>query len=183
MKGLMILANGFEDVEALATLDVLRRSKLNVTLVSVNNTLEVTTQSNIVVKAEKLFNELDINEFDFLIIPGGRAVFQVLDKMYEIDNLINHFANNNKLVCAICAAPHLVGKLGHLKNKLFTCFPTCEEQIIGGTYLKDQGVVTSGNFITGKAMYYSFDFALAIIKHLQGEEQAKKVLASIKGEL
>ena len=130
MKGLMILANGFEDVEALATLDVLRRSKLNVTLVSVNNTLEVTTQSNIVVKAEKLFNELDINEFDFLIIPGGRAVFQVLDKMNEIDNLINHFANNNKLVCAICAAPHLVGKLGHLKINFLHVFQLAKNKLL-----------------------------------------------------
>lgn len=181
MKGLMILANGFEDVEAIATLDVLRRSQLDITLVSVSDTLDVLSQSNVYMKSDKLLTEINKEEYDFLIIPGGKAVFNVLDKLPQINELINYFVESEKLVSAICAAPHLIGKLGHLKNETFTCFPSCEGGIIGGKYLPDEGVVRSNNFITAKSMYYSIDFALAIIDHLQGEQQVEKVTNNIKG--
>lgn len=177
----MILANGFEDVEAIATIDVLRRAGLEVVLATVNDELLTTTQSDISILAEQLLSDIDYKEFDFLIIPGGKAVFAVLDKLPIIDKIINYFVSEERLVSAICAAPHLVGKLGHLKNHEYTCFPTCETAIVGGKYLPEEGVVVSDNFITAKAMAYSIDFALAIIKKLLGEEKSTKVSLSVKG--
>lgn len=177
----MILANGFEDVEAIATVDVLRRSKLDITLATVNDELLTISQSKVPMMADKLLKQLNYQTFDFLIIPGGGAVFAVLDKMAKIREIINHFVSSDKLVAAICAAPHLVGKFGHYKNHQYTCFPTCETEIIGGTYQPTDGVITSGNFITGKSMYHSIEFGLAIVEKLQGKEQRELIEKKIQG--
>lgn len=177
----MILANGFEDVEAIATLDVLRRSKLDITLATVNDELLTISQSKVPMMADDLLKRLNYQKFDFLIIPGGGAVFAVLDKMPKISEIINYFVSENKLVAAICAAPHLIGKLGHFDNHQYTCFPTCETDIIGGTYLSSEGVVISGNFITGKSMYHSIDFSLAIVEKLQGKIQREVVERKLQG--
>src|SRR5690554_4651342 len=114
MKGIVILANGFEDTEAIATIDVLKRSKLEITTVSFDS-LAVTSAYNIQVQADMLYKDLKLEEYDFLVIPGGRAVFNVLDKKEEVSELIKIFMEQEKLVAAICAAPMLVGKLGYLK--------------------------------------------------------------------
>lgn len=177
----MILANGFEDVEAIATLDVLRRSQIDITLATVNDELLTISQSKVPYMADDLLKQLNYQEFDFLIIPGGGAVFKVLDKMPIISEIINYFVSSKKLVATICAAPHLVGKLGHFKDHSFTCFPTCEAKIIGGTYLPQMGVVISGNFITGKSMFHSIEFGLAIIEKIQGKAQREIIEKKIQG--
>lgn len=181
MKGLMILANGFEDTEALATLDVLRRAKLEVDTVSVTETKRILTQTNIYIETDKLLSEVDYSSYDFLVVPGGKAVFSVLDKIDEVSNVITHFVNENKLATFICAAPHLVGKLGLLKDKNYTCFPNCNDRIIGGTYLNNSSLVVDKNIITCRSMAYSIDFGLAIIEHLLGKNQKEIVERSIKG--
>lgn len=183
MKGFIILADGFEDVEAIATIDILRRSKLDVELVTINDNLEVTSSHQLVVKAEKHLSKVCVEEYDFLIIPGGRAVFSVWDQYKPLDTVIGQFVSSNKLVCAICAGPALIGKLGYFADHQFTCFPGSEKNITKGTYLKHKNVVCDHQFITAKAMAYSVDFALAIILHLQGSEQSKKIQKSIQGEL
>ena len=115
MKGLIILVNGFEDVEALATIDVLRRSGIIIDTTSLDNK-DIITQSNNKIQANYLLNEINTQEYDFLIIPGGKAVFNILDNDNRIDQLIDEFYNNNKLICAICAAPRLIAKRGYFKN-------------------------------------------------------------------
>lgn len=179
MKGIVILANGFEDTEALATIDVLKRSKLEITTVSFDS-LIVNSQYNLEVKANLLFSDLKPEEYDFLVIPGGRAVFNVLDKKKELLSLIKSFIEKDKLVAAICAGPMLIGKLGYFKNRSFTSFPGTENHIIGN--YQNKGVVRDGNLITAKAMAYSFDFALEIIEFLQGKEQRAAVFKNIRGE-
>ena len=81
VKGLILLANGFEDTEAITTIDILRRAKIELDLVSVSDNLEIMTQSKIMMKAEKLLKDLNLSEYDFLVIPGGGAVFNVLSKL------------------------------------------------------------------------------------------------------
>ena len=97
MKGLLLLANGFEDTEALATLDCLRRSGLTVHTISVTNNKKLLTQSNVYVEADFLIDEINYQEFDFLVCPGGKAVFQVLDKTVKVNEIVRYFISNNKL--------------------------------------------------------------------------------------
>ena len=175
-KGLILLNNGFEDVEAIATIDVLRRAGVGLDLVSLDDTM-ITTQTGISLKSEKLLKDVKIDDYDFLVIPGGQAVFKYLHKRNEVSKLIDKFAKSGKLIATICAAPSLVGKLGLFKDKKFTCFPGCEEGIVGKYTGKPVEVV--GNFITAKSMAYTIDFALEIVKYLCGKEKAKSVENSI----
>lgn len=180
MKGLIILADGFEDVEAIGTIDILRRSGIEIKTCAISS-INIVTSHNIKIEADCLLKDLE-EEYDFLVIPGGRAVSTILDKSKEIDELIKEFAKKNKLIAAICAAPSLVGKLGYLKNKEFTCFPGFEDKVIDGKYSSNKGVVVSGNFITSKAMGYTNDFALSIVEFLQGKKQREKIANSIIGK-
>ena len=180
MKGLIIIANGFEDTEALTTIDVLKRSGLEVVTATPNENLIVTTQYKHEIKAQVSLKNIMPNDYDFLILPGGGAVFNVLHKLEDLPKLINHFVSGNKLVAAICAAPSILGRNGLLKGIKYTCFPGCEDNSYQGEFL-DKGVVAD-KFITAKSMYYTIDFALEIIKRLQGEEQMIKVSKNIKGE-
>ena len=175
-KGIILLNNGFEDVEAIATIDVLRRAKIELDLFSFDD-VELQTQSGIKLRSEKLYKDLKLASYDFLVIPGGGAVFKYLHKRDEVSKIINEFAKANKLVASICAAPSLVGKLGYFKNKKYTCFPGCEAGIEGK--YTGAGVEVVDNFITAKSMAYTIDFALEIVKYLLGKEIAKQVENSI----
>lgn len=182
MKGLFVLGNGFEDTEAIATIDILRRAKLELDLASMHDDLEVTSQTGIKVTASMLFKNANFKDYDFLVIPGGRAVFNVLDHSEKLSEIVREFAKENKLVAAICAGPTQVGKLGLYENHTFTCFPTTEDKITKGTLKQDEGVIVSGNFITAKAMAYSIDFGLAIVEYLLGKEKKEQVRKAAYGE-
>ena len=98
-----------------------------------------------------------------------------------MEEIIDYFVKNEKLVASICAAPHLLGRKGYFNNLEYTCFPGFEKYCVGGIY-KNQGVVVTKKFITAKSMYYSIDFALAILEYLYGKEYSKKIELSLKGE-
>ncbi len=180
MKGLIVLVNGFEDVEALATIDVLRRSGIQVDTTSLDNK-DVITQSNNKITVDYSLKELNIPEYDFLILPGGKAVFNILDKDARVDYLVDEFYIQGKLISAICAAPRLIAKRGYFKNLKFTIFPGClDEEVLGKQVNK--GVVVEEKFITAKSMYYSIEFALEIIKKLQGKNQMQIIKKQIMGK-
>ena len=182
MKHLMLFVDGFEDVEALATLDVLLRGSEEIIKASMMGRNEVVSKSGNKLVLDTLIEDVDLESFDSLIIPGGPGSFNVMGHMDITNKIIKFFAENNKLVCAICAAPFLVGRLGYLKDKNYTVYPGFEEQVIGGTYLKNQGVVKDGNFITAKAMFYSIDFGLEIYAYSHSQEEVNKLRLSLKGE-
>lgn len=175
-KGIILLNNGFEDVEAIATIDVIRRAGISIETFSLDD-VNITTQTGINMKSEKLYKDIKLDSYDFLVIPGGGAVFKYLHKRNEVSEIIKNFAEKKKLVASICAAPSLVGKLGYFKNKKFTCFPGCEEGIEGK--YTGNGVEVVENFITAKSMAYAIDFSLEIVRYLLGKEVAKKVEKSI----
>ena len=180
MKGLIVLVNGFGDVEALATIDVFRRSGIQVDTTSLDNK-DVITQSNNKITVDYSLKELNIPEYDFLILPGGKAVFNILDKDARVDYLVDEFYIQGKLICAICAAPRLIAKRGYFKNLKFTIFPGClDEEVLGKQVNK--GVVVEEKFITAKSMYYSIEFALEIIKKLQGKNQMQIIKKQIMGK-
>ena len=180
MRGLMILANGFEDVEAIATIDVLKRAQVNLTIVTLYNREVVTSSSNNKLLVEKSLKDVEYQKYDFLVLPGGQAVFKELDGNKHVEEIVKYFCDNNKLVCAICAAPLLIGKHGYFKDLTYTCFPGCNESITEGT-LVNESVVCSKNFITARSMYYATDFALEIVAAVKGKEKAVENAKQIKG--
>lgn len=179
MKGIILLTNYFEDVEALITIDILRRAKIEIDLVSIEDQLELTTQSNIKIVSDKLISDVNLSDYSFLVIPGGKAVFNThLDSKITKD-VVDYFYNNNLLIASICAAPMILGKYGYLDGKNFICFPSCEESIPNGILNNDKRVVVDENIITSKAAGTTFDFAYEIVKYLKGKEEAEKVLNSV----
>lgn len=175
MKGLILLANHFEDVEAICTIDMLRRAKIELDLVSITGSLELITQSNLKITAEKKIENVNLDDYSFVILPGGKAVFETHLESQITNSVIEKFYKENKLIGAICAAPMVLSK--YLENKDYTCFPSCEENIKGNYTSSKVEVV--GNIITSKAAGTTFEFSYEIIKYLQGEELANKVISSV----
>ena len=99
-----------------------------------------------------------------------------------VEQVGNFFVKHNKLVASICAAPHLVGRLGYLKDKNYTVHPGFEQMVVGGNYQRDKGVVRDGNFITAKSMYYSIEFGLAIHEYFHGHDSMEALRRSCMGE-
>lgn len=182
MVGLFLLADYFEDTEAIATLDVLQRAGHKIIKASLMNRLEVATQCGSFYQCDMFFDDVDINSVDYLLIPGGKASFTILNVDLRVEKVIDEFVSNNKLVAAICAAPHLLARKGYFKNREFTCFPGFEKYAKEGTYRKDLGVVRDDKFVTAKSMYYSIEFALNIVSFLEGEAKANLVKNRCMGE-
>ncbi len=163
---LVLLANGYEETEYVAVRDALIRDGLNVESVSMSNELLTIANHNIKIMADKVLDDVINNLFyyDVLFIPGGQGV-DVLDKMNEFNEILNHFVVNNKLIGAICAAPSLLAKRGILTGKKATVYPS--DELIASlilndvVYVKDVPFVEDGNIITGKNMQSSIEFGFA----------------------
>lgn len=182
MKLLMLFADRFEDVEAIATLDVLQRGGDEVTSASMMGRLDVATKCGHTIRVNTLIEDINTTEYDGIIIPGGPASFQILAFMPRVNELIREFVDAGKLVSAICAAPFLIGRMGYLENKNYTVFPGFEKDVIGGNYLRNEGVVRDGKIITAKSMYYSLEFGIKIHEYFHGTESASKLRLSCQGE-
>ena len=179
MKVLLLLADGFEDVEALAPRDLLIRSGVEVTTAGVL-VKEVMTSHGVRLYADVLLNDInDISGYEALILPGGGRGTQNLLMSKKVDEIVNAFNNNKKLLCAICAAPMVLGKNGLLEGKRFTCFHGCEKGINGLFTAKE--VEIDGNIITARSMAYSVPFGLEIISYLLGDEIKNKIKSQIEG--
>ena len=177
-KVAVFLAPGFEECEALMTVDLLRRAQLDTTMYSIHNTDEVTGSHNITVKADKKLNEL--NElFDCVILPGGMPGTKYLMESKEVNALVVEHFNQNRLVAAICAAPSVLGELQLLQGKKATCFPGFENQLHGAEVL-NQKAVADGNIITAKGLGAAVEFAHAIISYLISQETADQVVKTIQ---
>jgi 4-methyl-5(b-hydroxyethyl)-thiazole monophosphate biosynthesis len=183
MKYLMLFADNFEDVEAIATLDVLKRGGDIVTSASIMGRLNVKTKCGNILTVDTLIEDVvNLKEYDALIIPGGPGSFKIMPNVPIVEELIHTFIERDKVVAAICAAPHLIGKLGYFKDKKYTVHPGFQDQIIGGTYLRDKGVVVDGKFITAKSMYYSIEFGLTIYGYFHGDIEKEALRKACMGE-
>lgn len=170
MKVLAIIFDGFEELEATAPFALLRRAGIELTISS-NKTI-VTGGHNISYTNIKILNNLNYKEYDALLLPGGPH-YKQLQTNKLVHEIISYFMENNKIVSAICAAPTIIGQLGYLKNRIYTCF-TPMNQDFGGTF-KNQPVVVDNNLITGRSAAASIDFAYAIIEKVAGKETLKTV--------
>lgn len=180
MKGLIILADGFEDTEALTTRDVLIRAGLEVITASISDTIFVESSFGIRVEANVLLKKIkDLSEFEFIILPGGGRGTRNLHACEFLKAYLDDFMLHNKLVCAICAAPSVLGKYGYLENRKYTCFAGFNEGIDG--IFTGNEVERDGNIITARSMHYSIPFALEIIDYLLGNKRKEKVLIGLNG--
>lgn len=177
----IFLADGFETVEALAVVDMLKRANLPISTVSMNSTNEVTTAHKITLKCDEIFNCTDFSNADMLILPGGMPGTPNLEANPQLMGLVKEHANAGKNIAAICAAPRILGKLGLLKGKRACCYPGFEEELIEAKVSK-RAVETDGNCITSRGMGTVIPFSAAIIEKLSSKELADKILNQIQWE-
>ncbi|MDR3266033.1 MAG: DJ-1/PfpI family protein [Tannerella sp.] len=174
----LFLANGFEETEAIATIDVLRRGGLDVTSVSISDKNEVTGAHDIPVIADKLFTEVDFSTGEMLVLPGGMPGAANLNAHAGLKALLKQYVAEGKKLAAICAAPLVLGGLDLLQGKKATAYPGFEDTLRGATLVKD-AVVKDGNIITGRGPGFALDFGLAIVEELQGKAKAGEVAAGL----
>jgi 4-methyl-5(b-hydroxyethyl)-thiazole monophosphate biosynthesis len=177
-KAVLFLATGFEETEAVGTIDVLRRGGIETTVVSITGAREVTGAHGLGVVADALFGETDFSAIDALVLPGGMPGSSDLNACEPLKQLLVKHHGEGKLVAAICAAPLVLGGLGLLNGHAATCYPSFEPYLTGAT-LSDAAVVTDRNIITGKGPGLVFPFALSIVARLQGQAVADEVATGL----
>jgi len=173
-KAFVFLATGFEEVEAVGTIDVLRRGEIETTVVSITQELVVKGAHGLGITADALFAEVDYEGADILVLPGGMPGSDNLNAFEPLKEQLKKQYNAGKWIAAICAAPLVFGGLGFLKGRKATCYPSFEPALIGAD-VTGEAVEVDGNVITGKGPGLVFNFALAIVEALQGKAVADEV--------
>ena len=171
----VFLADGFEEIEALATVDILRRAKIEVLTVSVSQKT-VHGAHGIDVIADITANEFDKQKsFDCVMLPGGMPGTKNLDKSPLVKEVLKKAEEENKIIAAICAAPLVLGKMGLLKGKNAVCYPGFESDLLGANIVNEP-CVRDKNFLTGKGPGAALDFAFSLCDMLKGETKTSSKL-------
>ena len=175
MKVLTIITNGFEEIEAIGTIAILRRGNVDLDIYSLHDE-EATGRYGVAVKNLKNLSTLSLDDYDLLLIPGGPE-YQELESNQFFLNVIKDFHLKNKYIAAICAGPTILGHLGLLQNKNYTCFKSMNEDF-GGNYIYDY-VVQDEKIITAISASATIDFGFKILEVIKGKEVAEKVKEQI----
>ena len=178
MTVFLFLAEGFEETEAVAAIDLLRRGGLEVITVSVTGRNVVTGAHGIAVVADQLFDETDFSNSDMLVLPGGVPGTEHLGEHEGLRTLLLRHSGAGKRMAAICAAPSVLGELKLLEGRQATVYPGYENFLKGAAII-DAPVVKDGNIITARSLGAVFDFGLAIVDELTTQETADKIAAGI----
>ncbi len=174
----VFLAEGFEEMEALAPVDMLRRVGLEVKTVGVNGKT-VTGAHGIPVVADLTTEELEISPVDGIVLPGGMPGTLNLEKSRVVQDMIDICYQNEKLVAAICAAPSVLGHKGLLQGKKATCFPGFEKDC-NGALMQPDTVVTDENIITAKGAGCAVAFGAALVAYFKDNQTAEKLLQDMQ---
>lgn len=169
----ILLADGFEEIEALCPLDLLRRAGVETKTVSITEKRTVTGSHGITVTAD-LTAENSISDIEMLILPGGMPGSTNLDQSKFCDGLVRNAAKSGAYLAAICAAPLVLGRRGLLEGKEAVCFPGFENELAGAR-LSDKRVVRDGKIITAIGMGAALEFGLALVEIFCGKETAEKL--------
>ncbi|MBQ7573061.1 MAG: DJ-1/PfpI family protein [Clostridia bacterium] len=169
----VLLADGFEEIEAIEPIDIMRRAGIEVKTASITKNLEVTGAHNIKVIADMKITDVEPKDITLLMLPGG-AGHELLDASNEVHYLINECVIRGIYIGAICAAPSILGKKMILNGKRATCFPGYEKYLYGANVTGDK-VVVDGKFITAKGAGAAADFGFAITGILKGNAVADKL--------
>lgn len=178
IKVSVLLADGFEEIEALTVVDLLRRAQIYVDTVSVTEDYVVHGAHGINVQTEDLFDEVNFVESDMIVLPGGMPGTTNLKEHEGVRRVVADFVENGKPVAAICAAPTVLYDLGLLKGKRITCYPSVEKEIQGAV-LTHAPVAVDGNIITGQGVGTAIEFALKLVEILSGKEKAEAIAEAI----
>ena len=171
VKVAVILANGFEEIEALTVVDVLRRANISCDMVGFEE--QVTGSHNIQVTADRVFDG-DLSDYDLLVLPGGMPGSANLRDNQALISEIQAFNQEGKKISAICAAPIALHQAGVLKDKHFTCYDGVQEQIADGIYQKET-VVVDGNLTTSRGPSTALAFAYELVDQLGGDAESLRV--------
>lgn len=174
----VFIAEGCEEIEALTVVDMLRRAGIEVAMISVSGKKEVKGSHNITFMTDIPAEYMDFDVLDGVVLPGGMPGTINLKESEIVQKIIGQFADENKLVSAICAAPSVLGEAGLLKGKKATSYPGFENKLLGATVIAD-AVAVDGNIITSRSMGTAIPFSLEIIRFLLGDEAVAKLSDSI----
>ncbi len=175
-KVLCLLAPGFEEIEAITPIDLLRRAGADVTIASVTTVRQVTGRCNVTVLADATLDEVASQEFDLLLIPGGPGVKTLRSDGRPAD-LAKAYVQRGKPVGAICAAPMVLADAGLLAGKRFTAHFSVHPELPGA--LADERVVEDGHLVTSRGAGTALDFGLALVRRLFGDAAAREVAQAV----
>lgn len=174
----VFLADGFEEIEALTVVDVLRRAGVRVDTVSISGNELVQGAHWISVKADKVFEETSCAKADMMVLPGGMPGTKNLQGHRGLSELLRAQDEAGRWIAAICAAPSILGGLGMLNGRKACCYPSFEESLTGAEVVEDAAVV-DGHVVTGRGMGTAIPFALKLVEALVGNEKAEQIKESI----
>ena len=174
----IFIADGFEEIEGLTVVDILRRAGIDIDMISINDENTATGSHKITVKTELNIYTADLDAYEAIVLPGGMPGTLNLGACEEVVRTIKTYAAEGKLVAAVCAAPSVLGENGLLDGRTATCYPGWEDKLLGARVTLNP-VETDGNIITSRGMGTAIEFALAIVAYLTNEEAADKVRSSI----
>lgn len=179
MKVYALIANGSEEVECLAVVDILKRAGMEVILAAVGEGRTVTTAHNIVITADVNYEDCDASDGDLLFLPGGVPGTPNLEASEKVCRDVAEYYKAGKHVAAICAAPSILGHLGILEGKKATCFPGFEEDLRGAEYVSD-GVVTDGTVTTARGLGFAIDLGLELVRVMISAEVSEDIKSKIQ---
>lgn len=173
-KVYVFLANGFEDIEALGTIDILRRGGVTVKTVSITDSENVETAHGVTVKADMTFADADLADADMLVLPGGLPGATYLGQHEGLLCALKAQHAAGRRIAAICAAPMVLGSIGLLDGKRATCYPGCETNLGNAVYTHEL-VTTDGNITTGEGPAATFPFTYELVSLLAGNDTAARL--------
>ncbi|MGE0051153.1 MAG: DJ-1 family glyoxalase III [Arcobacter sp.] len=167
-KIIVPISNGFEEIEAISIIDICRRANIEVTIAGVEN-IQTIGAHNIKIEADCKIENINSDDFDMIVLPGGLPNAYTLAKDKNVQNLLKEFKEKNKHIGAICAAPFALHEAGVL-NENYTCYPSFEQKIRLNGYHKNDAIVIDDNIITSRGPATAMSFALEIVNILCNEE-------------
>jgi 4-methyl-5(b-hydroxyethyl)-thiazole monophosphate biosynthesis len=174
MRLIVPLAEGFEEIEAIAVIDVLRRANIKVDVVGIEDEI-VAGRNGVKILCDKIITDVKPEDYDGIVLPGGNPGYKNLENNQNVINFIKTFNNRGKLIAAICASPTILEKIGVLEGKKATCYPSMKDKIKN---FVDEKVVVDKNVITSQGPGTAIDFALEIVRFVNPNayDQLKKDL-------
>ena len=173
-----LIAEGFEETEAIAVIDLLRRAEICVSLVSITNEKIIKSARGISIICDEVFDDINPDKYNLIFLPGGMPGTKNLMESKAVIDLLEDFNKKEKLIAAICAAPMILGKLGILNKKNAVCFPGFEKDLEGANVLFDD-VIMDGNIVTSRGMGTAIDLGLFLVSKVKGEEVSENLKRTI----
>lgn len=177
-KVAVMMANGFEEIEALSVVDILRRAGVETSMVALDNSLEVIGAHGVSLRADVLFNEYDFASADMIVLPGGLPGAEYLAKSDKLGKKLKEAKANSKKLAAICAAPWALSTAEVLGSE-YTCYPGFEDTVNHTGYRADKNVVIDGNIITSRGPATAMEFALVLVRELCGEQKYSELKSGL----